>query len=293
MIAEGVHQNITILDYHADKDYLSASVIKEANKSLKHMKWYLDNHEQSERKSHFDFGNAFEIALMDLMNGTKEFESSVNVFDDSLRPFPDKDFKTKENKAWKDKFFEYNGYIINKKGKESYDTIGNMLASCWEDSTIQGLLKNTNYQSSCFWVDKKTGIRLKSRPDVCNVNKTVLIDIKTTVDASPEGFARDVANYGYDLQAMMQINGVIETGMFSEVKNYYWLAVEKEAPYNAQLYNFDTSEWDSTQMILDYLLGLIKKAKETNKWVGYSQRASNQYGILDINLPLWHKNKYL
>lgn len=293
MIKEGVHRDISILDYHADKDYLSASVIKEANKSLKHMKWYLDNKSTSERKSHFDFGNAFEIALMDLMNGTKEFDSSVHIFDESKRPQLDKTFSSKENKEWKESFFSKNGYIINQSGKESVDTISEMLKACWSDEIIQGLLKNTDYQASCFWTDAKTGIKLKTRPDVCNINKTVLIDIKTTTDASPEGFARDVANFGYDLQALLQINGVLATGMFNEVKNYYWLAVEKEAPFNAQLYNFDSSEWDSVQMVLDYLLGLIKIARESNKWVGYSQRASNQYGIIDINIPLWHKNKYL
>jgi len=293
MIKEGVHRDISIIDYHADREYLSASVIKEANKSLKHMKWYCDNKNKEDRKSHFDFGNAFEIALMDLMNGTKEFDSSVHIFDESKRPQKDKTFSAKENKEWKDSFMNIDGYVINQNGKESVDTIKEMLKACWEDEIIQRLLKNTDYQTSCFWTDTKSGIKLKTRPDICNINKTVLIDIKTTTDASPEGFAKDVAKYSYDLQAMIQINGVLATGLFPEVKNYYWLAVEKEAPYNAQLYNFNNSEWDSVQMILDYLLGIIKRAKEQDKWTGYSQRASNEYGILDINIPLWHKNKYL
>lgn len=293
MITEGVHRDISILDYHADTNYFSASVIKEANKSLKHMKWYLDNRKNNERKSHFDFGNAFEIALMDLMNDSKEFEQSVHIFDESKKPVQDKTFAAKENKEWKDEFFKREGYIINKEGKESYDTLAQMLKSCWEDSTIQGLLKNTDYQASCFWIDKKSGVRLKSRPDICNINKTVILDIKTTTDASPEGFARDVANFGYDIQAIMQINGVIETGLFPEVKHYYWLAVEKEAPYNAQLYNFNREDWEHSQMILDYLLGMIKKSMNSNKWVGYGQRTNDPYGILDVNLPLWYKNKYL
>lgn len=291
MITEGIHRDISIIDYHADKDYLSASAIKEADRSLKHMRWYLDN--KKERKSHFDFGNAFEIALMDLMNGTKEFESSVHLYDESLRPDQKHGMTAKKNVDWKKQYYEQTGYIINKTGEESQDTIAHMLQSCWEDEIIQGLLKNTDYQASCFWTDEKTGIKLKTRPDVCNINKTVIIDVKTTKDASPESFAKDVANYGYDMQAIIQINGVLATKMFKEVGAYYWLAVEKTPPYCAQLYRFNKSDWDHTQLIFEYLLGLIKRAREQNKWVGYGQRASNEYGILDINLPLWHKNKYL
>jgi hypothetical protein len=233
MIPEGIHKHITIVDYHADTEYLSASVLKEANKSLKHMRWHLDN--KKERKSHFDFGNAFEIALMDLMNDTKEFESSVHIFDEINRPDQKHGMTANKNVAWKKSFFEKEGYIINNTGDESRETIGHMLKSCWEDSTIQKLLRNTDYQSSCFWTDPKTGLKLKTRPDVCNVNKTVIIDVKTTQDASPEAFARDVAKYSYDMQAVMQINGVLETGMFKEVGAYYWLAVEKTPPYCAQI----------------------------------------------------------
>lgn len=291
MITEGVHKNISIIDYHSDKDYMSASQIKEANKSLKHLKWYMDH--KQERKSHFDFGNAFEIALMDLMNGTKEFESSVHLFDENDRPDKDHKITAGKNQEWKKRYFEQKGYIINKVGDESEESIKHMLESCWSDKVIQGLLINTDYQTSCFWTDKKTGLKLKSRPDVCNVNKTVILDVKTTKNASPESFARDVANYSYDIQAMMQINGVIETGMFPEVKAYYWLAVEKEPPYNAQLYRFHSDQWDYTQMILDYLLGIIKMAKEQGLWTGYGQRASNEHGILEMELPMWYKNKYL
>lgn len=291
MIKEGIHRDITIYDYHADRDYLSASIIKEATKSLKHMHWYMSN--TQERESHFDFGNAFEIALMDLMNGTKEFDSSVYIFDESKRPDQKHGMSAKTNKSWKDELYKSTGYIINKHGDQSIDSIEYMLESCWKDAVIQGLIKNTDYQNSLFWVDKKTGLRLKSRPDVGNKTKKVLVDIKTTTDASPAGFTKDICKYGYDLQALMQIRGAVETGLFDEVNNFYWLAVEKCPPYNAQLYCFPKHEWEFTDLVLDYTLNNIKSAKESNKWVGYGQRASNPYGILDFNRPLWHRSEFL
>lgn len=283
----GVFDDINISDYHAAKEYISSSSIKEAMKSLKHFKYYQDN-KSSERKSHFDFGNAFEIALMDLMNNTNEFESEVLVFNEDDRPDKKKTFGAKLNSEWKTKILNTHKYIINKDGNESVKTMESMLESCWQDETIQGLLRNTDYQKSLFWTDKETGIKLKTRPDVCKVNKCVVIDIKTCKDASPEGFGKDAANLNYPIQAAIQMRGCIETGLMPVINKYYWIAVEKTAPYNAQIYEFEMGEWDWAFMRLDYILKLIQMAQKDNKWVGYSQQSDNKWGILPIKLPLWY-----
>jgi hypothetical protein len=98
----GIYDHINIDEYHADSEYLSSSSLKESAKSLKHFKHYLDTKDK-ERKSHFDFGNAFELALMDAMNKTTEFEKEVFVFDESERPEKNKNFGSKENSEWKTK----------------------------------------------------------------------------------------------------------------------------------------------------------------------------------------------
>lgn len=285
----GIFNNININDYHNDTEYLSSSSIKEANKSLKHFEWYFKK--EKERKTHFDFGNAFEIALMDLFNETKEFDSTVNVFDESLRPETDKTFASSKNSQWKEDFFETGNYVINQRGKESFETIELMLESCFQDSTIQRLMKETDYQKSIFWVDPQTKLKLKTRPDVCKINKNVVIDIKTCVDGSPEKFSKDCANLNYPLQAVLQMEGCIRSGLYDKIDNYYWIVVEKEPPYNAQIYCFPHGEWGFFQNKLDYILSKISLAKEQNKYVGYSDRAdNNKYGILDIEIPMWYKS---
>lgn len=283
----GIHQNVDISAYHSDREYISTSSIKEARKSLKHFHWYL-NH-KSERKSHFDFGNAFELALMDLINETKEFDKHVLVFDETKRPEPDKTFASTLNKSWKESFFQSDFYVINNTGDESIETMSQMLESCMKDETIQKLLKNTDYQTSIFWEDKKTGIKLKTRPDICKITKNVIVDVKTAKDASPRGFARDAANFDYPLQAAVQKRGCIESGLFERIDYYYWLVVEKLPPYNAQIYSFKRDEWDFVDNILDYTLGLIKQAREEDKFIGYTQQSDNKYGILDLDLPLYYR----
>lgn len=295
MIDLGINRTISIEDYHSDRYFLSSSSIKEAKKSLKHFEYYLKNKEQS-RKSHFDFGNAFELALMDCVNKRTSVELSdfgkyVSILDESQKPKPEKDYRTKENAIWKEEFFLENQskYIINKTGNESFETIERMIEACSSQAYIRSLLEGSEYQTSCFWKDSQSFIKLKTRPDCVNVGKKIIIDIKTTKDGSPEDFSKDCANYNYPLQAIIQIQGILASGLLDNVEHYYWLAVEKSEPFNAQLYEFQKSDWDMLSIQLEFILSKIKRATALKKYEGYFERSDSNTGVLGLELPMWYK----
>ena len=289
----GVFNDISIIDYHNDKEYLSASGLKLAKKSLKLFKLYLDGivdstgKIQKEKASHFDFGNAFEIALLE----PGSFDDYVSLYDVAQRPEQDKTMGSNKNKEWKEQIYNTDKYIINKEGeKESYQVVEEMLRSCYADSVIQKLIKNIEYQYSMFWTDRETGLKLKSRPDVCKSKKNVIVDVKTTTDGSPEKFSKDLANYDYPFQAVMQIDGVLQSGFMEKVDAYYWLVVEKEPPFSATLYEFDEEDRKYCADEYKYVLECVKRALEGNHFPSYSYRADNKYGILTAHLPLWYRN---
>ena len=283
----GVHKDLSIDDYHKDQEYLSASSVKQSIKSLAHFNHYRTS--KKERKSHFDFGNVFEIALLDWINGTLEFKDKVHIFDVEDRPQKDKGITSAINQEWKKGILNGPKYVIDATGAESMETLHEMMRSCARDSTIQSLLRNTTYQESYFWTCPVTGVKLKSRPDLRKNGKGVIIDVKTTRDGSPKAFAKDVANLDYPIQAIMQMNGAIQSGAIDKMEKYYWLAVEKEAPYNATIYEFDIADWQFVDDKLTYYLTLLKQAMEENKFVGYSQQADNTFGILTLELPLYYR----
>ena len=283
----GIHKDIPIDDYHADREYISASGVKEAIKSLRHFQYARTA--PKERKSHFDFGNIFEIALLDYVNGTTEFNEKVVVFNEEDRPEKDKGITSKINQEWKKSILNGDKYVIEEKGKESMETLIEMLQSCARDFVIQKLLRNTEYQNSLFWVCPESGLKLKARPDISKKHKNVIVDIKTTLDASPKGFAKQVANLDYPTQAMIQINGAVQTGLMKEVDVYYWLAVEKVPPYNAQIYEFAKEDWQFVDHRLTYHLKILKQAIDENKFVGYGQQADNSFGILTLELPMFYR----
>ena len=290
----GIHVNIGIEEYHADKTIVSSSGLKQAKLSSRHFARYVQV--ESEKKLTLDFGNAFEIALMDAVNKTKEFERTCLVFDDTKRPEKDKGITSKINQARKKEIISNDKYVIPKNGdKESKEALDQMVQSIMSEPVISQRLTKVDYQKSFVWIDKETGVKCKTRPDIAINRQKILVDIKTTKDASPNGFARECANYDYPLQAVMQIEGVINTGYFDKVDEYFWLAIEKTPPYNAVLYVL--RDEDRAFLIDNYtyylkrcakVLEALKKDKDYYKIQGYSENADNKYGVIDLDLPLYY-----
>ena len=297
-ITDGVFNDLSIEAYHQNKSHYSSTGLKHAKRSLKEFKSFIDgDFDTDEKKSHFDFGNAFEIALVEPDN----FEDKVAVFKESEliaeimeeKPETKTVRLTKPYKDGKKEFFDDNAdkYIINDTGEESMETIQKMVESCYQDKVIQSLVKNLDYQISAFWKDKTSGLNLKTRPDVCHQEKKVIVDIKSTIDGSPKAFSRQLANLDYPFQACLQIKGCIESGMIDSLSNYYWLVVEKKIPFSATLYEFTPDDIQTCMFELDYILGNVSKAIKENFFPAYSQESDNKLGILDAELPLWYRSQ--
>ena len=302
----GIHNDLSIEDYHANKLILSSSGLKQAKESSRHFAYYITT--ESERKSHFDFGNAFEVALLDAISGTKDAERTIGVRNTERwvkEALDEKELKVPKNSTYyqkkKAEFEKANAskYLIDDVGNESWETIQEMIASCKADKTITKVLEKTDYQKSFIWKDEETGIVCKTRPDLAVNRQKVIVDIKTTLDASPAGFFRQCANLDYPLQAIMQIEGVQQSGYIDQVDDYYWLAVEKTPPYNAQLYRFQKADREliydafkyylkrAATVINDFKSGKITAYTDVK---GYSETSDNVHGVIDFELPLYYSN---
>ena len=292
---DGIYTDLSITDYHANKTHVSATGIKYAKRSLKEFEWFITGKMKSEAKSQFGFGNAFELALLDKSGFEKnvailQTESWVQMALDE-KPELKVPKSSAKYKAEESKFTsQHEGkYIINDVGKESFETIEGMLTSCYQDAVIQKLISGVEYQLSAFWTDPASGLRLKTRPDICKRKNNVIVNLKTAVDGSPKAFSKDLANYDYPLQACIEIQGCIESGIMASVDNYFWLVVEKTEPYNATLYEFDQGDIRANMDEYEYLTNKIKQAQDKNLWPGYTDRADNPHGILTAQIPLYYK----
>lgn len=81
------------------------------------------------------------------------------------------------------------------------------------------------------------GIKVKCRPDYYIENLGLVVDVKTTQDASPDGFTRSIANFGYHIQAAFYSDVLQSLG--KPVNKFLFVAIETKEPFMVGLFTLD------------------------------------------------------
>lgn len=126
-------------------------------------------------------------------------------------------------------------------------------------------------EQSIYWIDEETGELCRCRPDWNPKWINVLVDLKTTADASPEGFAKSVANFRYDVQEQFYLDGV-EAATGKRPDKMVFIAVETEAPYNCAVYVLGPEFAQIGRGKYRENLRTLHECKEKNSWPGYSEK---------------------
>ena len=134
------------------------------------------------------------------------------------------------------------------------------------------LLANGKAEQNFWWDDTATGLRCKCRPDW--YNGATIVDLKTTTDASPAGFAKSVVNFRYHVQAQHYL-----AGTFAE--RFIFIAVEKTYPYAVGVYELDAAAMAHAADVRRQNMQTIADCRAINEWPGYST------GIEPLSLPSW------
>lgn len=134
--------------------------------------------------------------------------------------------------AWKEAVFA--AEAINEDAivlpEREYDEIEAIANSARENPVLKDYL-NSDYsriEMSITLHDPDYDLDLRARPDLYNSNGTI-IDLKSTLDASPAGFTKSAYNLGYFTQAAFYRRVLELEGL--KVSEFLFLAVEKSAPY--------------------------------------------------------------
>ncbi len=141
------------------------------------------------------------------------------------------------------------------------------------------LLKNGKAEQSIVWIDQDTGVKCKGRIDWIAIGSvsSILLDLKSTNDASPIGFQRSIAKYKYYIQAAMYLDGMAALGF--EQDAFIFAAWEKHSPYAPALYYASESLISAGRTEYKKLLKIYRNCLETDKWEGYPS------GIHEVSLP--------
>ncbi len=112
------------------------------------------------------------------------------------------------------------------------------------------------------------GAKCKVRPDLYNSETGMVLDLKTTIDASPEEFTYSVRKYGYLFQAAFYMTGLRAMG--ERPKQFVFLVVEKSAPYATACYTLDNADIEREVPRVLEACKIYGECLRTDVWPGYS-----------------------
>ncbi len=131
----------------------------------------------------------------------------------------------------------YADFVSANKGKklvteDDFKMMEKIILNINNHALAKRLLDGGVKEQSIFWTDPRTGVRLRIRPDLRSPH--AIVDLKSTKDASREGFKWEARKYGYDLSAAMYQDGCFHA--FGEELPFAFLAAEKTGPCAVALY---------------------------------------------------------
>jgi exodeoxyribonuclease VIII len=134
-------------------------------------------------------------------------------------------------------------------------------------------------EQSVFWVDPLTGELCRCRPDFWR-DDGIVVDVKTTDNASPEGFARSIFDWRYHVQEAFYRDG-IEAATGTPPRAFLFLAVETKAPHAVAVYALDPEAVELGRADYQRDLQRFSDCSRTDTWPGYGDT------IQKIQLPAW------
>lgn len=135
-------------------------------------------------------------------------------------------------------------------------------------------------ETTHMWTDEATGLECKCRPDWLTSDGSLIVDLKTTEDASPAGFRKSIANFRYHVQAAWYLHG-LEQATGKRPDQFIFICVEKKPPHAVAVYAADAemvaAGYDTAMRDLE----VLATCKQANAWPGYSEQVEL------ISLPPW------
>lgn len=284
----GIYEGVEESDYHASPA-CSQSGLKAYHESPAKYKWMLDH--PREATSGMKKGSATHALVLEPKEFLKKYVTAKQC-----QATTNKDKRCSkggqvfQGGKWlcsthgdKDAGNDEGRVILN---DTEYQETKWMRDNIWTHPAARTLLSMPAHRElTCLWIDPETGMLCKSRLDTVLQEKRWVIDVKTTRDASPEGFAKEIANLKMYWQAAFYPAGLHHNGV--PTSKWIWIACENTPPYQCAVYEADPVDIDAGWTELRPTMEAFAQSKETGIYPGYSPK------VEPISMPYWQHNKIL
>lgn len=266
----GVYKNTPAAEYHS-WPYLSNSMMTILhNSSPAHLQYRLANPEPP--TDAMLLGSALHTAILEPMKFPFEYYRAEKT--------------DKRTTAGKERFAEQQAESAGRTilDADKYDEVLAIRDAVLSNRKIAKILSYIDPQFrevSLVWDDEITGVRCKARLDgTCmHPGLGMVIDPKSTVNASRAAFSKAIYEYGYGRQGVHYLEGLKAHDTFLD--HFVLMPFEKTPPYASALYRLDDECMNASTKQRRRLINLYAECLDSGIWPGYGEF------LQDISLPRW------
>lgn len=260
----GVFYGMPAAEYHA-REAMSASGAKKMLRSPQHYR--LSRDQPSAPTETMEFGTAVHCGVLE----PEHFARRVTLI-------PDVNRRTTAGRAEHAAFLAAcapGSILLN---RDDYDRAARCIDAVLKHPAAAQLLGTARTEVSLFWRDARYDVPCKARWDIHSHGGVT--DLKTTQDASPEGFARQIANLLYHVAAAHYLSG--GEHVLNETPRFFaFIAVESEPPHAVACYTLPSNAILAGAHLMNRALERYRDALAAGEWQGYPQT------IETLQLPRW------
>ena len=194
---------------------------------------------------------------------------------------PECDRRTKEGKAI------YEGFLSILDGKAELTEAENAsieaICANIERHRIHRFIEKGQSEVCIVWRDAKTGLLCKARLDYYHDGENIIVDLKSTTDASYDGFTGSIFKFNYFQQSAWYCDGI--KTLKGDMPSFVFMAFEKKPPYACAAYEAADEVLIAGRKTYRRALNLYQECMATNHWPGYPDR------VEIITMPQWALNR--
>lgn len=283
----GIVSDMPIDAYHAHY-FMSSSRLRLAQKSIAHM--FVEQSETAAMR----LGTLFHTLVLEPETLERDYCWTLPT---PLKP-EGIDLRTTEGKAWKNseegQAWQYECEQVaahNEEAKASnrrlvslaeLDRAGKMKEALEKNSHWQSIKDRYTHRELSMFAQAGEAFEFGSRCRFDLFGGALVGDLKSTIDASPAGFARSAAKFGYHIQEAFY-SKVYEALFGHPPAEFLFIAVESKPPYGVGFYVLDAeSKWAGNA-------ALDKLASDYATYLQSGNATPPCYyaDTLEIGLPRW------
>lgn len=269
--APGIHEGVPAEVYHRKElGVVNCGALKELARTPKHYRAWLASNDQHETPALL-FGRALHALVLEPDLFAREWARQPEFGD----------LRTKAGKERRDDWLSMHRGVTPVSA-EDWERLQAMRDAVMAHPIAGKLFTGGVAESTAIWTDPEHGLLCKARMDYYVVSRGLVIDLKSTEDASEGEFVRSVVKYRYHVQHAHYASAFQTLGQ--ELRAFLFAAVEKTPPYAVNVHCIDADAEARGMELRDRDMAKLNHCLQTDSWPAYEPT------IHTLSLPRWALN---